>query len=179
MKKIKVLLLIVFALMLFVPKVNAQEKVKVYLFEAGGCPWCEKETQYLEGLSGYNETFEVIHKELYVDHETWAQGADYELGFQVATLFNEAGFEDASYQGTPFVVISDLYAAAAYSTSLESIINQAYEEGDKDVVGCVAAGGENCLAGGSEVKPENKDENLVSSIVLLVIVNSTGFSSEK
>ncbi|MBR1385345.1 MAG: hypothetical protein IJ568_00795 [Bacilli bacterium] len=175
MKKFKSLLFVLFAaFMMFVPNVNAAEKVKVYLFEAGGCPWCEKETEYLEGLAGYNETFEIVKKELYVDHVNWEPGVDYELGYKVATLFQSAGFEDASYQGTPFVVISDLYAAAAYSTDLEAIINQAYEEGDKDVVSCVDNGGENCLEGGTlpvdDTEEKKEDDGTVGAVILLVLV---------
>lgn len=143
MKK-KILALL--ALILFVPTlVNAKEKVKVYMFEAGGCPYCEKEEEYLKGLDGYDKTFTIVKKELYVDHVDWAEGKDYELGKKVADAFNSVGFEDATYEATPFVVISDLYAASAYSTSLESIINEAYENGDKDIVQCYADGKDNCL----------------------------------
>lgn len=178
MKKIKkILMVLLVAVMAFtMTRVNAEEettttgattgtnKVKVYVFEAGGCPYCEAELEYLQSLSSYNETFEVIVKELYIDHNTWEPGADYELGYKVATAFYNAGFKDASYQATPFVVISDLYAAAAYSTSLESIINQAYEEGDKDVVGCFANGGENCIP----EKPSDGSET-IRTVVLLVL----------
>lgn len=143
MKK-KILALL--TLILFVPTlVNAKEKVKVYMFEAGGCPYCEKEEEYLKGLDGYDKTFKIVKKELYVDHVDWAEGKDYELGKKVANAFNSVGFEDATYEATPFVVISDLYAASAYSTSLESIINEAYENGDKDIVQCYADGKDNCL----------------------------------
>lgn len=143
MKK-KILALL--TLILFVPTlVNAKEKVKVYMFEAGGCPYCEKEEEYLKGLDGYDKTFTIVKKELYVDHVDWAEGKDYELGKKVANAFNSVGFEDATYEATPFVVISDLYAASAYSTSLESIINDAYENGDKDIVQCYADGKDNCL----------------------------------
>ena len=117
-KKLFALLL---ALMIIMPvSTFAKEKVKVYMFEAGGCPYCEKEMEYLKGLDGYNKTFTIEVKELYVDHVDWAEGKDYSLGKTVAEAFKNAGFEDATYQGTPFVVISDLYAASAYNTSLES-----------------------------------------------------------
>ena len=133
----KKLFSILFAMLLFVPFfVKADEKVKVYIFEAGGCPYCEAEVEYLKGLDSYNEKFTIEIKELYVDHIDWVEGKDYALGKKVAEEFLKAGFTDASYQGTPFVVISDLYAASAYSESLESIINEAYEKGDKDIVGC-------------------------------------------
>lgn len=144
----KKLLSVLFTLLLLIPLgINAEEKekVKVYIFEAGGCPFCEAEVEYLKGLEGYNKTFTIEIKELYVDHVDWKPGKDYDLGVKVANGFLNAGFTDASYQGTPFVVISDLYAASAYSTSLESVINEAYEKGDKDIVSCYADGKEDCL----------------------------------
>ena len=144
----KKLLSVLFTLLLLIPLgINAEEKekVKVYMFEAGGCPYCEAEVEYLKGLEGYNKTFTIEIKELYIDHVDWKPGKDYDLGEKVANGFLNAGFTDASYQGTPFVVISDLYAASAYSTSLESVINEAYEKGDKDIVSCYADGKEDCL----------------------------------
>lgn len=138
MKKILGLLIVIMSMFTLTIKVKAEDLVKVYVFEAGGCPWCEREKQYLEGLESYNKKFEIVTKELYVDHETWAQGADYDLGVKVANYFQQRGFTDAKYTGTPFVVISDLYAAATYSTDLESYIDKAYEEGDKDIVGMLA-----------------------------------------
>ena len=139
-------ILLLLTLVLFLPTlVNAKDKVKVYLFEAGGCPYCVKEEEYLKGLDGYDKTFTIVKKELYVDHVDWAEGKDYALGKKVAEAFNSFGFEDASHEATPFVVISDLYAASAYNTSLESVINEAYEKGDKDIVSCYADGKEDCL----------------------------------
>ena len=56
----KKLFSILFAMLLFVPFfVKADEKVKVYIFEAGGCPYCEAEVEYLKGLDSYNEKFTI------------------------------------------------------------------------------------------------------------------------
>jgi glutaredoxin len=149
MKRLKKILLLVLALILVMPLgVRAEEevttigaelpKVKVYIFEAGGCPWCERQKEYLKGLESYGKKFVIVTKELYVDHISWQEGKDYELGKKVAEAFNEAGFADASYNGTPLVIISDLYAASAYSESLEKYIDKAYELKDKDIVSCLA-----------------------------------------
>lgn len=161
------------ALMIIMPvSAFAKEKVKVYMFEAGGCPYCEKEMEYLKGLDGYNKTFTIEVKELYVDHVDWAEGKDYSLGKTVAEAFKNAGFEDATYQGTPFVVISDLYAASAYNTSLESIINQAYEEGDKDIVKCYADGKTDCLDHLTETDTTSSSSNtwviVVTGLIILI-----------
>ena len=96
------------------------------------------------------------------------QGKDFELGKKVAEAFKNAGFENAAYNGTPFVVISDLYAAATYSADLEKYINQAYEEGDKDVVGCFANDGEECLKG----QKKDNSETIQTIVVLLIIAGS-------
>lgn len=116
------------------------EKVKVYVFFAGGCPYCESEIEYLKSLDEYNKKFEIVEKELYVDHIEWQPGKDYDLGVKVATAFYEKGFQNASYQGTPFVVISNIYAEASYNPNVVDIINKAYDEGDEDVVGKIESG---------------------------------------
>lgn len=183
MKFKKIFITILLAVMVVMPfavkNVNAEEtktdtqeteetedkKVKVYVFEAGGCPYCEMQYEYLEGLEGYNKTFEVIKKEAFVDHNTWAQGADYNLAMEVADAFTNAGFTDAELSGTPYVVISNLYAVSAYSDSIESIIEQAYEEGDKDVVGCIERGEDNCMP-----EPEPDGSETVAAIVVCVAI---------
>ena len=146
----KKLLMFIFSVLLMINVVNAEEKVKVYMFEAGGCPYCEAQEEYLKKLDGYGTKFELIKKELYVDHVDWAEGKDFELGKKVAEVFQNAGFEDASYMGTPFVVISDLYASASYNTSLESVIDAAYKEGDKDAVSCINEGKTDCVRKNSD-----------------------------
>ena len=119
---------------------KSSDKVKVYVFFAGGCPYCESEIEYLKSLEDYDKKFEVIEKELYIDHIEWESGKDYDLGVKVATAFYEKGFEGASYQGTPFVVISNIYAEASYNPNIEDIIKKAYDEGDEDVVGKIEKG---------------------------------------
>ena len=116
------------------------EKVKVYVFEAGGCPYCEQEIEYLKSLDGLDTKFEIVQKELYVDHINWEAGKDFDLGVKVSNAFNEKGYNDATYQATPFVVISDIYASSGLNTDLAGVINTAYEEGDNDVVGSISNG---------------------------------------
>lgn len=182
MEKIKSILLAFLAAVLVVAPFNgtsvkAAEKVKVYIFEAGGCPYCEAEIEYLKSLDSYNKKFEIVQKELYVDHVNWEPGKDYELGKLVAEAFQQVGFEDASYQGTPFVVISNVYAVSSYSESLEDYINLAYEKGDADVVGCYEKGGTECLEGATvtaleDLKSDSSSNTsgVVRAIVLILIV---------
>ena len=152
------------ALFVFLPMtIFAKDKVKVYVFEAGGCPYCEMEMEYLKGLSSYKDKFEIVTKELYIDHVDWENGKDYDLGVAVADAFYDKGYEDASYRGTPFVVISNIYAAAAYSTELEDIILEAYEAGDEDVVSCFEKGKDNCADLIKSVKTETTNTEKTSS----------------
>ena len=188
MEKIKnILLSFLAAFLIVVPfgnaEVNAKEKVKVYVFEAGGCPYCEAEITYLEGLSSYGEKFEIVRKQLYIDHEKWEPGKDYNLGEEVAKLFKENGFTNAVTTGTPMVVISNLYAETTYSTELESIINEAYDKGDADVVGCLENGGSNCWkepdSDGSEVFAAVISILALVGLVALVVVTRTQVSDEE
>lgn len=153
---------ILLCLLLLPFTVNAKEKVKVYMFEAGGCPYCEEEESYLKGLDSYNEKFTLEKKELYEDHVLWKPGKDFYLGVKVANAFKAydgTKFKDATYQGTPFVVISDLYAAAAYNPDLEGIIDEAYQKGDKDIVSCIADDQNDCLEGyDAKAATEKADE---------------------
>jgi thiol-disulfide isomerase/thioredoxin len=163
---------------------SSKQLVKVYVFEAGGCPYCELEMEYLEGLDSYNKKFEIVTKELYVDHIDWEQGADYNLGVKVATAFYNAGFTKASYQATPFVVISNLYAAAAYSTDLERFIDTAYENQSIDVVSCIDSGKTDCLSDidqseidsasidtdTTETTETNETTNDTNSTVMIIVV---------
>lgn len=169
----KKLLTILFGILLLIPIATFADDdklVKVYVFEAGGCPYCEQEIEYLKGLDSYGKKFTIVEKELYVDHVDWANGKDYDLGVKVANGFLDVGFEDASYQGTPFVVISDLYAASAYSTSLESVIDEAYEKGDKDIVKCYEDGKDDCL---NHLKVEDTTTNTITPTNSWIIIGCT------
>lgn len=172
MKKLKKIFITILAAVVIVTPfaVKAEEsesndKVKVYIFEAGGCPYCEEEMEYLKSLDSYDKKFEIVTKELYIDHNDWKPGEDYELGVKVANEFLANGFKDASYQGTPFVVISDIYAAAIYSEDLETYINQAYEEGDRDAVSCIADGGTDCIRG-----EEPDGSEIITNVILVAVV---------
>lgn len=147
--------------------VDTSKMVKVYIFEAGGCPACEAEIEYLKELDSYNVKFTIVEKELYVDHVDWAEGSDYDLGVKVASAFATAGY-DSDVNSTPLVVISDIYAANAYSESLEDVINEAYEEGDKDAVSCIENGGTNveCVRGAKD----EPDTDVAGILIFLVTI---------
>ena len=140
------------------------KRVKVYIFGAKDCTWCEKEKEYLKGLASYGKKFEIVEKELLVI-STQQRGEDYELGEKVANEFFSKGFTKASVNGTPFVIISDIYATTGYNTNLETIIDKAYDEGDKDAVSCIANNGKKCVRSKTKIT-----ETIVVVTVLVVLV---------
>lgn len=166
MKKILSILLIIFA---FNEVVLAQKNdlVKVYVFiTKEGCIYSKQQIEYLKKLDSYGKKFIIVEKELYVDTSTWKRGKDFDLAKRVSTSFKKNGFNQANYTGTPFIVISDLYAAMTDARDLENVIEEAYKVGDKDVVGCFEKNNKDCL----DVKTNDKNLNLVWIIVLVSIL---------
>ena len=145
----KKFIITIVSILLTIPMlVKAEEDlVKVYIFEAGGCPSCEAEIKYLKSLDSYEKKFTIVEKQLYVDHVDWKPGKDFNLGVKVALAFNNQGFTEAEYTATPFIVVSDVYAESHYNGTLEDIINEVYTKKDKDVVGCIEQNKDDCLEG--------------------------------
>ncbi len=163
MKKIIVFLISSFFLLM---GVSAEEKplVNVYVFEAGGCPACERVLENLKSLESYNKKFQIVEKELYVDHINWQTGRDFVLGVKVVNAFNNNnGFEKASYNKTPLVVISDTFAANTTVGNFEEIIDEAYENGTNDVVECISEHKDNCLAGYVDATYESNAQKVLAS----------------
>ena len=152
-------------LMIFQDRPVDPEPINVYLFEAGGCPFCEKEYEYLNTLPTNKKKFNIVRKELYVDHIAWEKGKDYELGKKTAEKFNELGFEKASYHSTPLVIIGDQYAASGYNDALDQVINKVYAEGEVDIVNCIDKNIKECTK-----KGEIKDTTIPKTIVEVLII---------
>lgn len=157
-----ILTFVLFIMPVFV-MADEKEPVKVYVFLAPDCGYCEKEIEYLESLETYNEKFVIVEKELFASIHSSQLGEDYELGEKVAEAFRNAGFRQANTSGTPFVVISDIYARTSYNDNLESVIEEAYEAGDKDIVKCIEDGNNECLP---------KSENNLSAKAMIVLSGS-------
>ena len=145
----KKFIIMIVTILLTIPMFAKAEEnlVRVYIFEAGGCPSCEAEIKYLKSLDSYEKKFTIVEKQLYVDHVDWKPGKDFNLGVKVALAFNTQGFTEAEYTATPFIVVSDIYATSHYNGNLEDIINEVYNKKDKDVVGCIEQNKDNCLDG--------------------------------
>ena len=160
------------------PQVVDDGLVKVYMFEAGGCPYCEAATEFLESLDTYNTKFTLIHKSTYIDHYDFEPDVDYDLTQEVSQAFISAGLRDAKFSGTPYIVISDVYAASGYSTSigqqLVDVIDLVYQEGDKDVVSCIANGGTECIEGIKQKKLTVVGATILIGSVVVVFAGIIG-----
>ena len=56
------IILIAFLVVLwfFSPDTVKNGKLNVYVFYAGGCPYCEKQIEYLKSLESYGKKFDII-----------------------------------------------------------------------------------------------------------------------
>lgn len=61
--------LVILAFFVFVPLVQASEKIDVYLFYGNGCPHCEKEEDFLNELKKENQDIEIHKYEVWYDSD--------------------------------------------------------------------------------------------------------------
>ena len=120
MKKILfVIMLIVF----FIPaNVFALNEVNLYLFWGDGCPYCERELQYLEKLQDKYDNLKIYK------YETWKNPTNKEHLKKVKEFLN------ANVSGVPFTVIGDSYIlgfSSSKEAKFEELIKK-YSETDYD-----------------------------------------------
>ena len=144
------------------PDVKEKEKVNVYVFVANGCPFCEEQLKYLIELDTYSEEFEIVTKELNIDNINWEPGKDYDLGMKVGKLFH------ADIDGTPFVVVSNIYGKVGFNNDLRDTISRAYNLGHTDVVSCVEHGYEHCME--SKYLPVKENKYLPVRIIEIITI---------
>ncbi len=124
-KTIKSIILIFIFFFLFQSNVNAQEKVKLYLFHNYDCPHCKQEQDFLNRLVEQNENVEIIKYEIKKDKdnrellEKFAQEANIEV------------------KGVPFTVIGTNYFEGYnedIGTKIRCTINYYNENEHRDIV---------------------------------------------
>lgn len=118
MKIKQLLLIIIFALMVFIP-FNAQaeetSKANIYLFRGEGCPHCEDFLDYIANLdSAHQDMINVVK------YEVWNNTTNASLMQTVAKYFNE------TVSGVPYIIIGDK-TYSGYSSSMASEITEAIE----------------------------------------------------
>ena len=90
-KKIKII--IIALLLAFITNVQAEEKVKLYLFWGDGCPHCEAEQEYLADLEQEFDNLEITK------YEVWHHEENNNLLKTIATSTNK------TLRGVPVTII--------------------------------------------------------------------------
>ena len=152
------------------PDVQKKEKVTVYVFSASGCPFCEEQMTYLKNLDTYGKEFTIVEKELYIDHISWEKGKDYDLAKKVETEMSTI-LNGVVIDGTPFVIVENIYAKTGLNTNLEDYIHRAYLRGTQvDVVKCLEENGTNCV----KEKETNKEKDYLPVRIIETITIIAG-----
>lgn len=122
MKKTIMILCSLFTLFSFSLKVNANERIKVYVFTKADEPICEKTLEYFETLyKEYSEYFEYEEYEVW-DNQWKEDSFNRELAEMVAKKFND------EIIGAPYIVIGSNYRFDEYSEDLNDEIKNAILE---------------------------------------------------
>ena len=64
MKKIKILLVAIFMMLLFLPNVKAEENLKFYLFYQESCPHCHDEMEFINSIKDEYPTVDFVFYEI-------------------------------------------------------------------------------------------------------------------
>lgn len=109
MKKILISLIIVCLLIMHIPVVKAENKVKVYMFTKSGCPACETAYDYFNGLlSKEPELFELVTLQVWNGEDKNGQWilASQDLLDLMRSSLDYFG-EDNNRLATPTIAIGD------------------------------------------------------------------------
>ena len=104
MKKFYLSIITLLLVIMMIPVVHAENKVKVYVFSKVGCTACESAFDYFNGLLEDNpDMFELVTYETFTG--SWGiKNEDY-YNILIATL--EHFGEDTNEIGTPIIVVGD------------------------------------------------------------------------
>lgn len=165
MKKLKVLVFVVF-LFLFFPKITLAEtkdKINVYVFKSSTCPHCEEALKFFTELSSDDEYSNYFYL---VPFETNGSTTDIKENIKLAEkVSNYFGTE---FEGVPLIVIGDK-RYEGYSSNLNEQLKEriktCYENGCKDIVVGIQEG---------TLKSSNFDTIFIMAI-LVVLIGGIGY----
>ena len=137
LKKIKQILIVIILLLVLIPtpKVNAKEKLNLYLFWGDGCPHCALEKEYLEDLKEEYKELNVIQYEVWYNEENnsflkqIADKTNKSLTGVPVTIIGQtiiAGFKESTEQQMKRAI--DYYLENDYQDIVEEIKNGTYEQ---------------------------------------------------
>lgn len=172
MKKFTLFVLLICILGLSV-KAQDNDLVKVYVFVSKNgfySDLSEEAIKSLKGLESYGKKFEIIEKEAYVYSSKFGDaedGKDLELFKKVIAVYNEAGF-DYTYTQTPTAIVSDEFIPGVDLDFVDKVVNDAYENGDKDLVGCIDRGENDCSV--QEKETNNTKADILKKILIFIVI---------
>lgn len=141
MKRLLLVLVTLFALMIGINSVNASSKVTVYLFRGSTCEHCESALEYMDKhRDDIPENIEIV------TYEVWDNKNNSKLQDLVADKLN---VDKSKNYGVPFIVIGEKYikgyaGATTFREIIEIAQNYVEDANYKDIV--------------EEIKKENKLE---------------------
>lgn len=140
LKRIKQILIVIILLLVLIPipKVNAKEKLNLYLFWGDGCPHCALEKEYLEDLKKEYKELNVIQYEVWYNEENntfLKQIADNTNKFLTGvpvTIIGQTiitGFKESTEQQIKRAI--EYYLDNDYQDIVEEIKNGTYKQQEK------------------------------------------------
>ena len=140
LKRIKQILIVIILLLVLIPipKVNAKEKLNLYLFWGDGCPHCALEKEYLEDLKKEYKELNVIQYEVWYNEENntflkqIADKTNKSLTGVPVTIIGQTiitGFKESTEQQIKRAI--EYYLDNDYQDIVEEIKNGTYKQQEK------------------------------------------------
>lgn len=157
MKKIKLLVVALIAVILLPFTVNAKDndKINVYIFKGDGCGYCKAAIEFFDSIEkDYGKYFELV------EYEVWYSEENATLMTNVASYFGE------EVGGVPYIVIGDKTFqgyAESYNEEIKKAIKDAYN--NKDYVDAVAS----VNKGDTKASKDTKEEDNGNKTTIIII----------
>lgn len=164
MKKIKLLVVALVAIILLPFGVNAADKdpINVYIFKGDGCGYCAAALEFFESIEkDYGKYFNLV------EYEVWYDEDNANLMTEVASYFGE------EIGGVPYIVIGDKTFqgySETYNEEIKTAIKNAYN--DKDYVDAVKA-----VDGGASSSSDKKEDDSNKTTIIIIGVALVGFAA--
>lgn len=161
MKKLKLIVIVLLAVMLFPFCVSAKEKepIKVHIFRGDGCQFCAAALNFFESIEDeYGSYFDLV------EHEVWSNQDNAALMTDVAAYF------DDKVEGIPYIIIGEKTFqgyAESYDEDIKAAIKESYDSGNfEDIVEQIANG---------TLKADEKEKNNNTTTIIIIAVALIGF----
>ena len=128
MKKIKILLIAIFMMLLFLPNVKAEENLKFYLFYQESCPHCHDEMEFINSIKDEYPTVDFVFYEISLN----------EMNYNFYNKVLKKTKINAN--GVPFTIIgTDYYVGfnEEISKNIVESLNKFLETGTIDIISMV------------------------------------------